>query len=216
GADAADRTCSTWHKIGDNGKTLSDQWLAPTGDKPMGHREYQLVTGIMANNEYISDNLQVGMNDSGISSGIIFTEGLGPCMFFLLHNTRQTQPLCYLEHYSFLSKDESMWSTQRTLIFLLNKISQKLKTVLGIFSLAPDRFGLGDFQLLVGAGDINEAHVIDSAIALINENKQETIRALSKHKDALFLYKQLVNQVIVLKPVTRNLTNAEEGYSKFF
>ncbi|CAF2133571.1 unnamed protein product [Rotaria magnacalcarata] len=39
GADAADRTCSTWHKIGDNGKTLSDQWLAPTGDKPMGHRE---------------------------------------------------------------------------------------------------------------------------------------------------------------------------------
>ncbi|CAF4520064.1 unnamed protein product, partial [Rotaria socialis] len=74
----------------------------------------------------------------------------------------------------------------------------------------------GDFQLLVGAGDINEAHVIDSAIALINENKQETIRALSKHKDALFLYKQLVNQVIVLKPVTRNLTNAEEGYSKFF
>ncbi|CAF3383439.1 unnamed protein product, partial [Rotaria sp. Silwood2] len=72
----------------------------------------------------------------------------------------------------------------------------------------------GDFQLLVGAGDINESRVIDSAFALINENKQETIRALSEHKDALFLYKQLVNQVIVLKPVTRNLTNAEEGRSR--
>ncbi|CAF3114216.1 unnamed protein product [Rotaria sp. Silwood2] len=96
-------------------------------------------------------------------------------------------------------------------------MSENLKTILRICSRASDQseyYDLGDFQLLIGAGDINESRVIDSAFALINENKQETIRALSEHKDALFLYKQLVNQVIVLKPVTRNLTNAEEGRSR--
>jgi hypothetical protein len=125
--------------------------------------------------------------------------------------------VCYFDHYSFIDADESTLTPPETLLYFLNRISKNIKDILGInFTLAEQRGYFGSFQLLVGGGDANEAQLVKSAFQLLNLQENNLNKTLSENNDAGFLYGQLINNVIIINSVVKDLSNSGQATGKFF
>jgi hypothetical protein len=137
----------------------------------------------------------------------------------LLHFTAAEIPVCYLQHYSFNKYDESTWSPQETLEVMLNEICDNMKTILRLNSILPNSFGyspFGSFQLLVGGSDTKQASKIKSVFSLLNRNENTTTKLWRKNDDTFFLYEKLLNQVVVIKSVMKNLRTKAEATGNSF
>ena len=162
-------------------------------------------------------NVDVPMNESGISSTTIGTHAVGPCIFFLLDFVIDDKPHSYLNHYSF-PIDESNLSIEKVLIRILNIIWDSLKEKIENEIDSPEvlqKTSVSNFKLIVGGGDLVEGKLIREAFNLLNNDETNAISRLCHDQHVLSFYQQLIKNTFILKPVTRMMNGKAETKGTF-
>ena len=170
----------------------------------------------MTNSDLVQTR-RIGMGHSDVSDNHIYSDGFGPCLFFLLDFTYKNRAKCYLHHYSF-SFDESNMPLAEVLRECLNMMLENLKKYLDLKTILPVSPGetiISDLRLIIGGGDVNEALLIKNAFSLLNSNNADTLIEYFNDAEISYLYEQLMHRTIILKSVFRILSEREEARGKF-
>lgn len=165
-------------------------------------------------------DVKVDLNDSGKSTTTIGTDYLGPCICFLFDFMYQKQNLCILDHYTF-SQDENDLSTAEVLALLMDYFLEifakfDIKIWDNIESSSSSSIiteNLSDIKLLVIGGDPKESRRIFNALSSLNANSFE--KNINNNEESLYLAKNLINNITILKPVSRMLSEKEERRGKY-
>ncbi|CAF1271780.1 unnamed protein product [Rotaria sordida] len=174
----------------------------------------------MSNTNFDTDLIQIAKVDVFVddqseaeqSSTSIGTHALGPCMCFIIDCIFKTEQQCILHHYTF-HKDEKTMSQVKIIRWLLNFIFDLLKDFLGINSMM-DEFNepyIKDIFVLVTGGDLNEGINIRQACFNIFNNLVDINDEDFVNNDLLYLYQQLKNRIIIIKPVLMIPESEEES-----
>ncbi|CAF3205622.1 unnamed protein product, partial [Rotaria sp. Silwood2] len=158
-------------------------------------------------------DVDVEMNKADISHTTIGSDSLGPCFFFLLDFLMNDQPYCYMYHYSF-PFDESKLSAEKVLIKYLNIIWDSLIETIECKITSGETLKntkISNFKLVVGGGDLTDGQLIRQAFSLLNKDEMNVISRSFDDEHVLCFYKQLIRNTIILKPVTRNMSNKKEA-----
>ena len=162
-------------------------------------------------------DVKVDFDRSGQSGTTIGTDYLGPCICFLFDLTYDDKNHCILDHYSF-PQDEKGLSKDEVLALLMDYFVKTFKD-LNIqlddksHSSSTVTVNLSDIKLLAVGGDPKESRSIFNALSSLNANS--FARNLINNEASLWLAERLINNITILKPVSRMLSDAEERRGKY-
>ncbi|CAF1405825.1 unnamed protein product [Rotaria sordida] len=161
-------------------------------------------------------DVDVQMDQFDISYTTIGSDSLGPCFFFLLDFLKNDKPCYYMYHYSF-PFDESKLSAKKVLVKYLNIIWDSLiesveREVDSAKALQNTK--LSNFKLVVGGGDVTDGQLLRQAFSLLDKDEINVISRSFNDEHVLCFYKQLIRNTIILKPVTKNMSNKREAQAR--
>lgn len=162
-----------------------------------------------------NDVIEVDMDNSGRSNNMIKTDWLGPCIAFLFDFKFKGENICVLSHFSY-SFDVAALHGEEILVKLLDFLVAELEFCLGInkFALQGVPF-IQNMSLVVAGGVEKESNLIQSSLSTLNNINDFDIRqACDNDADICFLYYLLLNKVIIIKSVSKQLSNREESNGK--
>ncbi|CAF4631736.1 unnamed protein product, partial [Rotaria sp. Silwood2] len=166
----------------------------------------------MSNNGKPIERVKERVNEHDISRGIIGSNSLGTCVFFLLSFQLKQKPQCFLYHHAF-DFDESELSLTNLLEELLHKIWEKLRQCLNIRKTKrrhTTNFPINDVILVVGGGTVDEAIRIKMAFSLLNLGPKQEIIKLFMDPDVYHFYHHLLFRTIIIQSITKDTKPEEE------
>ncbi|CAF4410743.1 unnamed protein product [Rotaria sp. Silwood2] len=175
--------------------------------KPMSNINFDTDLIQIAKVDVFVDN----QSEAKLSTTSIGTDSLGPCVCFIIDFIFETEQTCILHHYTF-HKDEKGMPQVKIIRWLLNFIFDLLKDFLGINSMM-DEFNepcIKNMFVLVTGGDLNEGINIRQACFNVFNNLVDINDEDFVDNDLLYLYQQLKNRIIMIKPVLM-IPGSEEG-----
>lgn len=159
-------------------------------------------------NESNDDTDEVQMNDSKISTKIIKTNDIGPCLALLLNFKYYEQDHSLLSHYSF-SIIENESNPLIHLIKMLDYLTAELNQFILISEIINKPEIFSDATLIVAGGDPKEAKYTQEAFCLLNGQEINCIEKICFDKFICLLYNQLINNVTIFKSVSKILNSPE-------
>jgi hypothetical protein len=168
--------------------------------------------GVMCENVYVD----VGTNE--VTREKIRTDDLYTCQFFLIDGCLNDVPFGYLDHYQCVidlrkTLSHHLLSLLKTLAKnLKNKCSDKLSSEeinIEMFS---------DLRLMAGGGTVNDKNIERNALSLLiqpSEHVKHQLVSMITDDDCLYLFHQLVNRTVIIKPVVYETSDeTEEAVAK--
>jgi hypothetical protein len=144
------------------------------------------------------------MEKHHISYSTVNTDSLSTCLAVLLHGTIKEKPFCFIFHTS--KSDEAEDEDEDLndlLLYLLEKLAENLKKDLEIQSLVSEEYSINNLRLLIAGGVIEKHKLTRQAYNLLNTNIDiDLIQDYTNKRDVIYLFQQLRNNVILIKPVT--------------
>jgi hypothetical protein len=120
-----------------------------------------------------------------------------------------------LSHYSFSINEEKFKTDSSFLIEILYFIAAELQHSLGFTKFQYDgKPRLSNIRLLIAGGDVDTSQRIEHVLHLLNKGQDFNIKNETDDEDLHFLYDQLINNIWIIKPVSKVLSNAEEAVGK--
>ncbi len=163
----------------------------------------------------LSSDVTVPINDSRGSKDKIKTNGLGPCLGFLIDLNIDGRNVCVLSHYTFTINEEKFKTESSFLIEILYFIAAELQHSLDFTEFQYDgKPRLSNIRLLIAGGDVDTSQRIEHVLHLLNKGQDFNIKNETDDEDLHFLYDQLINNIWIIKPVSKVLSNAEEAVGK--
>ncbi|CAM4965426.1 unnamed protein product [Rotaria socialis] len=178
---------------------------------------------------YFTDYIDVGQEQTGISRHIIVTDSVSSCFAMLINGLFENSSFAFLKHSAWRPKDESsslsaMELISNILIDLAELIKTNLKTSFNLPE-QPDLMHITNVQMFVAGGDtLDVDNNMRDALSLLYEksNSIEIINTITNMEDngeilykeeAIYLCKQLTNQITILDAATYVLPSLEEDAS---
>ncbi|CAF3781674.1 unnamed protein product [Rotaria socialis] len=175
------------------------------------------------------DYIDVGQEQTGISRHIIVTDSVSSCFAMLINGLFENSSFAFLKHSAWRPKDESsslsaMELISNILIDLAELIKTNLKTSFNLPE-QPDLMHITNVQMFVAGGDtLDVDNNMRDALSLLYEksNSIEIINTITNMEDngeilykeeAIYLCKQLTNQITILDAATYVLPSLEEDAS---
>ncbi|CAF4438559.1 unnamed protein product [Rotaria socialis] len=172
------------------------------------------------------DYIDVGQEQTGISRHIIVTDSVSSCFAMLIDGLFENSSFAFLKHSAWRPKDESsslsaMELISNILIDLAELIKTNLKTSFNLPE-QPDLMHITNVQMFVAGGDtLDVDNNMRDALSLLYEksNSIEIINTITNMEDngeilykeeAIYLCKQLTNQITILDAATYVLPSLEE------
>lgn len=143
-------------------------------------------------------------DDAAMDAESIGTDGLGPCISFIMHFDRHQKEFAILHHYTYHDDKEN--TTE------LDDVMSILSFINGLFEDFVMKYEtekelleelINNLFLIVTGGDVYQGAAIRKACFNIYKNVFNLDRMKSIKKNFLFLYKQLKSNVLVINPVVK-------------
>lgn len=149
----------------------------------------------------------VEQGDSVISSTLVRTSYLGPCLALLLNFVHKDQEKSLLAHYDF-----SVEEIETDPVACLDQILSYLLGELNTHSLKKtneekiDILDCSNINLVVAGGASKTSKFIHESLSILNQKSNDSIERIDADKQICFLYEALRNNVLVFRCVSKILS----------
>ena len=155
--------------------------------------------------------VKFAMGESQIANYKITTDGLGPCVSFILIFKYMGKDKAVLTHYSHSMKKKKRYKYgvfEQLIQIIEHIISQTTKHLPYKTFVIDNQSVVSDCELVVAGGDAVNGKWIHEALVLLNRNLNFPIESICNNGDVCLLYYQLLNRVTIFRFVSK-MANSE-------